>query len=145
MKKEYLYPVGKANLKCISLADLRGGTQGRGSKFFQFHAVFGKTWQNHMLATPCPIGLAHPFRGNPGSATDLYSVGKAYLKRTSLADLRGAQGTPPRGPKSFQFHAVFGEIWQNRMLATPCPIGLAPPPQGNPGSATAHYRHLISN
>ena len=23
-----------------------------GSKFFQFHAVFGKFWQNHMLAPP---------------------------------------------------------------------------------------------
>ena len=27
----------------------------------------------------------------------------------SVADLRGAQGTRP-GSKSFQFHAVFGEI-----------------------------------
>ena len=26
---------------------------------------------------------------------------------------------PPRGSKFFQFHAVFGEIWQNRMLAPP--------------------------
>ena len=43
------------------MADLRG------SKFFQFHAVFGKIWQNDMLA---PLGeLAPPPRGNPGSAT----------------------------------------------------------------------------
>ena len=41
---------------------------------------------------------------------------------------------PPWGPKFFQFHAVFGKFWQNRMLATP--VELAPPPQGNPGSAT---------
>ena len=33
-----------------------------------------------------------------------------------VADLRGARGT---GPKFFQFHAVFGKIWQNRMLAPP--------------------------
>ena len=32
----------------------------------------------------------------------------------------GARGTrPPRGPRFFQFHAVFGKIWQNRMLAPP--------------------------
>ena len=34
-----------------------------------------------------------------------------------------------RAPKFFQFHAVFGKIWQNHMLAPP------PPPPGNPGSA----------
>ena len=39
------------------------------------------------------------------------------------------------GSKFFQFHAVFGKIWQNRMLAPPGQ--LAPPPRGNPGSATA--------
>ena len=32
-----------------------------GSKFFQFHAVFWKIWQNRMLAPPP--------RENPGSAT----------------------------------------------------------------------------
>ena len=26
---------------------------------------------------------------------------------------------PPRGSKFFQFHAVFGKIWRNRMLAPP--------------------------
>ena len=39
-----------------------------GSKFFQFHAVFGKIWQNRILAPP-PGELAHPPRGDPGSAT----------------------------------------------------------------------------
>ena len=42
---------------------------------------------------------------------------------------------PPRGSKFFQFHAVFEKIWQNRMLAPPGE--LAPPPRGNPASATA--------
>ena len=39
----------------------------------------------------------------------------------SVADLReGARDAPPpRGPKFFEFHAVFGKIWQNRMLAPP--------------------------
>ena len=40
------------------------------SKFFQFHAVFWKIWQNLMLAPP-PGGLVSPPRGNPGSATDI--------------------------------------------------------------------------
>ena len=38
-----------------------------GSKFFQFHTVFVKIWQNRMLAPPA--GLAPPSWGNPGSAT----------------------------------------------------------------------------
>ena len=57
-----------------------------------------------------------------------------------VADLRGARGTPvtpPGGPKFFQFHAVFGKIGQNRMLAPP-PEELAPPPRGNPGSASGN-------
>ena len=40
----------------------------RGPKFSQFHAVFCKIWQNHML-TP-PGGLAPPPTGNPRSAPD---------------------------------------------------------------------------
>ena len=60
------------SIKPLSLADLRGGHEGcapPGSKFFQFHAVSGKIWQNHMLAPPLPGGLAPPPRRNPGSAT----------------------------------------------------------------------------
>ena len=41
---------------------------------------------------------------------------------------------PPRGPEFFQFHAVFGKFWQNRMLAPPGE--LASPPRGNPGFST---------
>ena len=53
----------------------------------------------------------------------------------AVADLRGKRGTcDPRGSKFFQFHAVFGKIWENRMLAPPGE--LAPPPRGNAGSAT---------
>ena len=47
---------------------------------------------------------------------------------------KGAQRMhAPPGSKFFQFHAVFGQIWQNCMLAPPG--GLVPPPRGNPGSA----------
>ena len=55
----------------------------------------------------------------------------------AVADLRGGarDAGPPPGSKFFQFHAVFGKLWQNRMLA-PSPGELAPPPRGNPGSAT---------
>ena len=38
-----------------SVADLRGAALG--SKFFQFHAVFGKIWQNRMLAPPWGVGV----------------------------------------------------------------------------------------
>ena len=51
---------------------------------------------------------------------------------------KGAQGMPPQWSKFFQFHALFGKIWQNRMLAPPPPRELAPPPWGNPGSATGY-------
>ena len=44
-----------------------------------------------------------------------------------MADLREARGTGPlpRRSKLFQFHAVFGKFWKNRMLAPPGE--LAPP------------------
>ena len=53
----------------------------------------------------------------------------------AVADLRGCEGRPP-GPKFFQFRAVFGKIWQNRMLA-PTVESWYPHLGGNPGSATA--------
>ena len=54
------------------------------SKFFQFHAVFGKFWQNCMLAPPP--------RGNSGSATDLYGQREFFsfyrnVKTTEILDL----------------------------------------------------------
>ena len=53
----------------LSVTDLRGarGTPPRMSKFFQFHAVFRKIWQNRMLAPPGE--LVPPPWGNLGSAT----------------------------------------------------------------------------
>ena len=43
---------------------------------------------------------------------------------------------PPWGSKFFQFHAVFGEIWQNRMLAPPTPRRV-----GAPSSGKSWIRH----
>ena len=51
----------------------KGGRQGcvppRGSKFFHFHAVFGKKLKNNST-----FGSWHPPRENPGSATASDSV-----------------------------------------------------------------------
>ena len=47
---------------------------------------------------------------------------------------------PPCGPKFLQFHAVFSKNWPNNRLAPP--LGLAPPPLGNPASATAMSKLL---
>ena len=43
------------------------------------------------------------------------------LVNISVADLHSKilDARPPWGSKFFQFHAVFGKIWQNRMLAPP--------------------------
>ena len=55
-----------------------------------------------------------------------------------MADLkgRGSEGrASPFGPKILHFHAVFRKNWPNNRLALPS-LELAPPPLGNPGSAT---------
>ena len=53
-----------------AVADLGGAPSGtppaHGPKFSQFHAVFRKIWQNHMLVPPWRVGA--PPTGNPGSA-----------------------------------------------------------------------------
>ena len=41
---------------------------------------------------------------------------------TPVADF-GGRAPPPHGPKCSQFHAVFGKIWQNHMLAPPWRAG----------------------
>ena len=59
---------------------------------------------------------------------------------TSLADPRGAPGMrvpPPLGPIFFIFMQFSVKIDQNNRLAPP-PLGFAPLPLGNPGSATVH-------
>ena len=55
-----LYPTLKQlRLVSFTVADLRGGAgdaRPPGSKFFRFHAVFGKFWQNRMLVPPRGVG-----------------------------------------------------------------------------------------
>ena len=49
-----------------------------------------------------------------------------FYSATSVADLHSKildAPHPLRGPKFFQFHAVFGNFWQNRMLAPPWGVG----------------------
>ena len=65
--------------------------------------------------------------------------------RVDEARQRGSGGSkggardvrPPSGPKFLYFHAVFRKNWPNNRFVAPPPFGLAPPPLGNPGSATA--------
>ena len=59
--------------------------------------------------------------------------------QSSVAHLRGCEGRPPPGSKFFQFHAVFGEIWQNHMLAPP--LGGV----GAPSSGKSWIRHWSSH
>ena len=63
-------------------------------------------------------------------ANNYLKIHKAHLKLASGRS-KGAQKTSS-GSKFFQFHAVFLE-----KLAKSYVGGLAPPPRGNPGSATA--------
>ena len=58
-------------------------------------------------------------------------------KYNSLANQRGRQEAPP-DPNSFNFMQFGGKLAKsyNHMLA-PQPLGLAPPPMGNPGFALA--------
>ena len=68
--------------------------------------------------------------------SELYSLSSEFLlvqgeKLTNLlahsGGFRGGRkGRAPRAPKFFRFHAVFGKMWQNCMLAPP-PGELAPP------------------
>ena len=53
------------------------------SKFFQFHAFFGKIWQNCMMAPRAcpPEELAPPTRANPASATELDATYSGFKKR----------------------------------------------------------------
>ena len=47
----------------------------------------------------------------------------------------GVRDVHPLGPNYFNF-MVFGKIWQDHMLV--------PPPQGNPGSATADGYRMVA-
>ena len=62
----------------------------------------------------------------------LFNYEKSRMHRQkAVADLRGVQGKrTPWGSKFFKFHAVFGKIWQNCMLAPHLAEILDPPLKG---------------
>ena len=60
-----------------------------------------------------------------------------------VADLRGGvrdARPPPSASKFFQFHAVFGRIWQNCVFTPPPLGGFTPPPLGK--SWIRHCLHI---
>ena len=67
-----------------------------------------------------------------------HSTNKKYCDnevcRYAVADLRGGgregRTPPPSASKFFQFHAVFGRIWQNCVFTPPPLEGSRPPPLG---------------
>ena len=97
-----------------NFADGAGVSPEVGAPTYYFHHSFPKTACNYQKNRP---------KGGGG-------LGSSNRSK-SLVDLKGGEGRPS-GSKFFQFHAVFGKIWQNRMLVPPGE--LAPPPMGNPGS-----------
>ena len=60
----------------------------------------------------------------------------------AVADLRGAQGicAPPGGPNSFNFMQFMGKF--GKIICWRPPGELAPPPRGNPGSATGWLQDM---
>ena len=65
-------------------------------------------------------------------------------QRQAVTDLRGREGcTPPWGSNSFNFMQFFGKI--GKIICWHLPGDLAPPPRGNPGSATADNFSLIDH
>ena len=76
------------NMQVMSVADLRGDRERRPrSKFFQFHAVFGKIWQNRILA-PRPPPSRRP-GDNPRSATGCY----CFIVWSEFSTHHSQQGT----------------------------------------------------
>ena len=106
----------------------------RGPNSFIFMQFSAKSLQNNPF-----LGIGAP-QEYPGSATasrirdhsgssQIRKIGiNAYI---AVADLHSKilDARPPWGSKFFQFHAVFGKIWQNRMLAPP-PRGVGAPSSG---------------
>ena len=71
---------------------------------------------------------------HPGSICDpiRYELDVMCITGLPIGESKGGE-TSTTCSKTFQFHAVLGEIWQNRMLMPP--RRLVPPPRGNHGSA----------
>ena len=61
------------------------------SKFFQFHAVFGKIWQNCMLVPPCRVGTP--------------SSGKSWIHHCTVSNRDPIQHTT-RGQSNFPLFKI---------------------------------------
>ena len=123
--------LGGANLSFGS-GGSKGGARDEppwGSKFFQFHAVFGKIWQNRTywrphLETWCLLGeIPDP---------PLFGFG-IYLHWQDPKEGREGRTLPPC-PNSFNFMQFLRNFW--KIICWHPSTGLAPPHWGNPGSAT---------
>ena len=100
------------------------------------------------MRIPYSCGKEEGYRGCEGGALKLDHTSPPSNRSTShfqhlaekenitVADLRGGREgrAPPLGVEILSISCSFGKIWRNRMLAPPWK--LAPPPRGNPGSAT---------
>ena len=88
-----------------------------GSKFFKFPTVFGKFWQNRMLATPLPRGFAPARWRNPRSVTEYPMClqtgaeckSETWVSKTSSGSKGRVLGTPPRWSNFYRPKRSFGQ------------------------------------
>ena len=107
-----------------------------GSKKSIDHSVVNKAWWITFFK-PISIKLFIYLNKLIIYSFKLYNT-QIFQQEVAVADLRGGVRDvhPPWGPKFFQFHAVFGKIWQNRMLAPPWGVGA-------PSSEKSWIRHWV--
>ena len=95
-----------------------------GQLYFATSATFRlRSWS---LKCSCIDIVQYIFLSQIIHLEDVWSQVELYWKAVDVCSggSKGARGTrAPPGPKFFQFHAVFGKIWQNRMLAPPRGVG----------------------
>ena len=87
----------------------------------------------HLLKQNCLYNIGNCHDSDNENMAHIYAGTIEFIEeqKNYSGRSKGARGT--HAPNFFQFHAVFGKIWQNYMLP---PQRLAPPPRGNPGFAT---------
>ena len=88
--REYISSVGAFEFKMlwhIGVREREARVPPWASKFFRFHAVFRKIWQNRMLAPPGE--LVPPPQGNPRSPTVTYSEVDPAFHTGRGANLQG--------------------------------------------------------
>ena len=98
--------MGREGLSAV--ADLGGRPYG--PKFSQFHAVFRKIWQNHMLAPPRRVGAASygESRIRPWFSSIFFFIFMQFLSNNRLYLQSGAGSTFPG--KSWIRHQVRSKI-----------------------------------